>query len=79
MNILLTASLWSEADDDGDAMIPWAEAFKRASTVDTSNMNLTQVWSLSKNISLFFTRTQFDLIFPLFLTTVEAVNHVEAS
>lgn len=31
-----------KADDDGDAMIPWAEAFKRASTVDTSNMNLTQ-------------------------------------
>ena len=68
--------MWSEADDDGDAMIPWAEAFKRASTVDTSNMNLTQVWSLSKKY-LFIFLPELSLI--QFYTTVEAINHVEAS
>merc|ERR1711974_470790 len=31
-----------KADDDGDAMIGWAEAFARAREVDTSNMTLTQ-------------------------------------
>merc|ERR1711962_119384 len=39
-----------KADDDGDAMIGWAEAFAKAREVDTSKMTLTQwlnMWDAS--------------------------------
>ena len=41
--ISFTFLLLSAADDSGDAMISWEEAFILASNVKTDNMNLTQV------------------------------------